>query len=229
MPKLTLLEKHEAIPDPIKVQDNTSEVVQVDEKQLWNDFVEGSDQALMTLYNRYVDKLYNYGTQLSRDNELVRDTVQDVFVYLVQKRANIKRPDSIKFYIYACFRRKLFKTLERSKKIAYREEYDRTDGFQLTVEPDVKSIHTKFTMDTKRVLESASKRLPTKQREIIMLHYFEGLSIKEVAEVLGYSNSESARNLLYKSLKGLSDILRKHHDDLFVVGVLFSGELLFVM
>lgn len=228
MTQLTLIQNHYPNHAPRNYKEKI-EVRQVDEKKLWNEFVEGSDEALMTLYNSYVDKLYNYGTQLSHDKELVRDTVQDVFVYLVQKRAKIRQPDSIKFYLYACFRRRLFKTLERNKKISYKEEYDRNDGFHLTVEPDMKSIHTKFTVDTKKMLETAAKRLPTKQREIIMLHYYEGLSIKEVAEILGYSNIESARNLLYRSLKGLSDILKKHHDDLFVVGIWFSGELLFVM
>ncbi|WP_192350094.1 RNA polymerase sigma factor [Algoriphagus sp. Y33] len=198
----------------------------IDEKSTWSEFVEGSNDALVLLYDAYADKLYNYGTQLTRDKELVRDTVQDVFVNLVQKRDKIKQPESVKYYLFACFRRKLFKTLERNKKIAYKEQYDRNDGFQLTVEPDVKSIHTQFTIDTKRILENASKKLPTKQREIIMLHYFEGLTINEVAEILGYSNPESARNLLYKSLKGMSDILREHHDDLFTVGIMTAGNFL---
>ncbi len=197
----------------------------INEEEIWLDFVDGSDQALKQLYNTYVDKLYNYGTQLTHDRELIKDVVHDLFIYLVQKRDKIKTPKSIKFYLYSSFRRRLYKTLERNNKIAYQDSYDRQDGFKLKVDPEMKSIQTNFTTNSKIMLENASKKLPIKQREVIMLHFFEGMSIKEVADILGYSNPESARNLLYRSLKGLSNMLNKHQDDLFVSSLLISGEL----
>ncbi|QDH79869.1 sigma-70 family RNA polymerase sigma factor [Echinicola soli] len=203
-----------------KLKDATTD----DEAKIWADFVDGSDHALKQLYNNYVDKLYNYGTQLTHDREMVKDVVHDLFIYLVQKRDKIKSPQSIKFYLFSSFRRRLYKTLERNNKIAYQESYDRQDGFKLKVDPEMKSIRTNFTMDTKIMLENASKKLPVKQREVIMLHFFEGMSIKEIAEILGYSNPESARNLLYRSLKGLSAMLNKHHEDLLISSMLLSGE-----
>ncbi|MDN3670426.1 hypothetical protein QWY93_13980 [Echinicola jeungdonensis] len=55
-----------------------------------------------------------------------------------------------------------------------------------------------------------------------MLHYFEGLSYKEIADMMGFGHVRSARNLLYKAVNGLSSILKKYHGDLFVlIGLLF--------
>ncbi len=166
---MNLSETEALVQSPNLGQGKKSEGKNSFDKNLWRDFKEGSEDALMELYNLYADKLYNYGTQITYDKELIRDVVQDVFLYLVQNRKTIKQPDSIKYYLFACFRRRLMKALRRNKRISYAENYEREDGFQIAVEEGIKSIDTQFTLGTKRMLEMASNKLPVKQREYAAL------------------------------------------------------------
>ncbi|MDN3670425.1 sigma-70 family RNA polymerase sigma factor [Echinicola jeungdonensis] len=157
MPKLNFSQSDTFVQNPELGKGKKSDGNHSFEKNLWRDFKSGSEDALMELYNLYSDKLFNYGTQITYDKELIRDVVQDVFLYLVQNKKSIKQPDSIKFYLFACFRRRLMKVLKRNKKISYSEDFERGDGFQITVEEGIKSIDTQFTLETKKMLEMASK------------------------------------------------------------------------
>ena len=49
-----------------------------EEEILWTRFREGDDRAFYRLYDLYVDNLYRYGSNFSRDKDLVKDCIQDL-------------------------------------------------------------------------------------------------------------------------------------------------------
>lgn len=65
------------------------------ETQVWEDFLKGSDEALAALYSRYANKLYHYGTQITVNKDLAFDVVQDVFLYMVNKRHKLSAVGSV--------------------------------------------------------------------------------------------------------------------------------------
>ncbi|MFD2035012.1 RNA polymerase sigma factor [Belliella marina] len=182
------------------------------ESTIWLEFQQGSDAALAKLFELYSNKLYAYGRQFTRDKGLVQDAVQDVFLNLIQRRTEIGAASSVKFYLYACFRRSMIRLLKKHRQLNFMSEYAREDGFQISVDPELVQIHTRFTIDEKKLLENACNRLPAKQREIILLHYFEGLSYGEIAEIMGLSHVKSARNHLYKAINRLAELLGQYKD-----------------
>ncbi|SDM31186.1 RNA polymerase sigma-70 factor, ECF subfamily [Catalinimonas alkaloidigena] len=189
------------------------------ECQLWQAFLDGSDAALSELYRRYADRLYSYGRQFTAQDELVLDTVQEVFFTLIKSRTTLNAAVSVKFYLYASFRRLLFRQLKRERKWVLKEEMPEAEGFQITLEPE---FLTRYTLDEKRLIENACNRLPKRQREILMLFYYEGLSYREVADVMGLANPKTARTMLYRAVDSLGTLLSPHKE-LLRVALLFIG------
>lgn len=62
-------------------------------------------------------------------------------------------------------------------------------------------------------LASAIARLPANYREALLLHYADGYSLKEVAELMGLTY-DAARKLISRAREKLREILREEGDDL---------------
>ncbi|WP_186758040.1 RNA polymerase sigma factor [Echinicola salinicaeni] len=189
---------------------------------LWEGVKMGEDEALAEIYTRFANKLFNYGTQITHDRDLAYDIVQDVFLYMVSKKNQLGEIKSIKNYLYSSYRRKLLRVLKRNRKIKLNEDYERLDGFKMEVEAEFYALTTPLTVDVKKLLHKISNDLPIRQREIISLYFFEQLSYKEIAGIMGFSNLRSARNLLYKAINNMSEVLKKHEDILFLLPILLN-------
>ncbi len=50
-----------------------------DNSALWNDFIEGEKDALSKIYHQHVQLLFRYGKKFTSNEELVKDTIQDLF------------------------------------------------------------------------------------------------------------------------------------------------------
>ena len=81
-------------------------------------FKRGDKEAFAFFYNLYVDELYRYGTKLCNDEELVKDTIHEVFIDLYLKRENNKtNPENLKYYLILALKRSLIKRLKKNRKI----------------------------------------------------------------------------------------------------------------
>ena len=189
----------------VPIEDNSDAAV-------WAAFVQGSEQALSQLFERYADKLFNYGRQFSDDTGLVNDAIQDVFYQLIKTKDKLGSAQSVKHYIFSSFRRRLLRLMKQHRNIVLDENIGLTGKFQLSFTPDYHGISTQFTVDQKLLLENACNQLPPRQREILALYFFEGLSYKEIADIMEFSQVKSARKLLYRTLDGLGELLGKHKD-----------------
>src|SRR5690349_6940661 len=75
------------------------------DKVLWDAFKKGDELAFARIYNIYSSSLFYYGCKYSADKEMVRDCLQDFFLYLRNNRLGFGETSSIKFYLLKAFRR----------------------------------------------------------------------------------------------------------------------------
>ena len=67
---------------------------------VWTRFKSGDQEAFAILYNLHIDKLYSYGTKLCKDENIVKDALQELFLELFLKREKIKiASENLKFYL----------------------------------------------------------------------------------------------------------------------------------
>ena len=175
------------------------------EKEVWADFVKGSDEAFCEIYRTYFEVLVRLGRQFLLSKEVIQDAVQDFFIELREKRANLSRIERIRPYLIKSFRRRLI-VLKKSRE---RNGSGLEDFYaiQLLTTPSREKVISEKEMELERFgrLDNAIKKLSVNQREAIYYLYFEGMSYKDIRQVMGLKYVRSARNLVYKAL----DKLRK--------------------
>ncbi|WP_215224132.1 RNA polymerase sigma factor [Echinicola shivajiensis] len=204
------------------VDEGNSSSMNERESDVWREFQQGSELALAKIFNAYAHNLYNYGRQLTGHEDLVNDAIQDVFYQLIKSKHKISAANSIKYYLYSSFRRRLMRLLKQKRKMICEDNLEKEGQFLISIDPDYHSIQTMFTVDQKKILEEACNQLPLRQREVLSLYFFEGLSYKEIASVMDFSQVKSARKLLYRALENLNVRLHKHKDILRILFVFVS-------
>ncbi|WP_067032720.1 RNA polymerase sigma factor [Allomuricauda sp. CP2A] len=177
-----------------------------DNQAIWKDFKAGDEKAFILLYEQHANMLYGYGCRFTADNELVKDCLQDFFVYLREKREGLGDPASVKFYLLKAFKRRVLDYLRKGKKEKEKSQEVIRDGFYSNRMHETVFIQQQD--ETKLLnLEKALKSLNTKEREAIYYFYYQNLSYEQIAEILDFSYISSARRLIYRSLKKMKAIL----------------------
>ena len=73
---------------------------------IWDNFRNGQENAFVLIYNQFIDTLYNYGERLTDDRELIKDSVQDLFVDLWKNKEKLPQVTSVKYYLFKAYKRK---------------------------------------------------------------------------------------------------------------------------
>ena len=177
-----------------------------EEVKFWYDFIDGDLDALSVLFFHYAKGLVSYGMKICRDEELVKDSIQEVFIQLIQKRHKLKRNEKIKGLIYRLLRNTIIdeiKLINRSKRID-NLMFNSSSGFEI----DAEHHHIGFEEETERnsMITSALNQLSTHQKEAMYLKFSDNLSYELISKVMGISIA-SARTLIYRTLKQLKSQL----------------------
>ncbi|MBT1686134.1 RNA polymerase sigma factor [Dawidia soli] len=179
-----------------------------EEQELWRLFRGGSRQALNVIFDCYARTLYSYGRNITPDQALISDCIQDVFVELWTKRGNLSESVVLlKFYLIKSLRRRILRRLSSDKlslgEQHIPEEYDYTVEF--TIEVDL--IQEQFSQEVSQQLKSSLAALSPRQQEAIYLKFYENLGYDEIALVM-QTNVKAVYNLVGKALISLRQVLR---------------------
>ncbi len=174
---------------------------------LWKRFIDGDDKAFFLIYDQYFDTLYNYGIHFSKNNDLIKDCIHDLFLDLYKYRTHLAETDSIQFYLFRSLRRLIYK--EQSKNVTISAEDKLLMQNDVTVMAYEDAIIASETKDANhKILFEVMKDLSDRQREGLSLKFEQNFSYKEIADILDIS-VESARTNIYRALKDLRKALKK--------------------
>lgn len=171
---------------------------------LWNSFKQGSWEAYTSLYNDYYGALNNYGYKFTRNSNLIEDAIHDLFVRLWTTRTNLGEPASIKNYLYKSLRNTLIRKIKNEEKYTGIDADEYPLGFEVSYnnQADLAIEEKEFREKVKAVINT----LPPRQKEIIYLRFYEGLSYDEIADIMSIGIN-SAYKMLYKALENLQQTL----------------------
>lgn len=159
--------------------------------------LQGERRAFEELFHRYGGRLTGYFVRVTGNAELSRDMVQQTFLHVHRARADFEhgRPFRPWFYTIASnVRREHFRRLSRKPESAYEPE---RHG-----EP---SLGPEVTTASDRVVRRALAQLDLPQREVVLLHWYEGLTFREIGDVVGASTSavKVRAHRAYKKIRAL--------------------------
>lgn len=178
-----------------------------DDATVWNEFKSGSDRAFTHIYKNYANILYNYGCQFTHHHDLVKDSLQELFSELLVNRKKLGSTNSIKYYLFKSIRRKILRNKQKEDSAKLRDSFYYDSHFEVEVSAEMKAIKDILQEEQRRNLQKAIAKLPAKQREAILLYFYEGFSYEQIAEILSMSVVKSARAIIYRAIDNLGKYL----------------------
>lgn len=203
-----LLFQVEPAPTPRPLFFTDSDSPSEKDSKIWNALRLGSREALDYIFKHHTSNLFAYGSRFSKDQELVLDCIQDLFVELWNRRQSLSETNSIKFYLLKSLRRRIARTLQGKKRL----EAISDEAQYLDEKMNFSAEHFLVSQETDQLKKASLKRaiegLTKRQRESIYLKFFQGLDNESIASVMGLSES-SVHTLVSQSIKALRVALPK--------------------
>jgi len=173
------------------------ELVNEYESLLWDRFRHGDRAAHSEIMEKYAQPLFNYGYQICRDREIVKDCIQEVFFELWTRRANISPVSCVRWYLIKSIRTRIFKD-----QLKWNINEQLNDEYMFTVEFNIESqmIHDTEHREFITKVQDVINLLPPRQREIMYLRFYQDMDFNQIGEIMNI-NRQSIHNLLQKAYK----------------------------
>ncbi|MEQ9441726.1 MAG: sigma-70 family RNA polymerase sigma factor [Cyclobacteriaceae bacterium] len=184
--------------------DDSRHFLEKDENIVWQQFLGGDDQCLAYIYQKYVNVLYLYGQQFSKRYEFVQDCIQELFCELIDKRKSLSATKSLKAYLLVSLKRKILRGIKKDKQLQLDE-----DRFKFISSDPPRSIHLHLKENDYATIFAKINELPSSQREVIFLYFYEGMGYADIAEIMNIKTA-TARTLTYRALENLEQKLGPH-------------------
>lgn len=149
----------------------------------------GDERAATELVARYGPSLARFAAALGADDR-VEDVVQDTFIKAFGSLDRFRGESSLGTWLFAIARRIVADQRRSARRLRTPEMLD-----DALVAPDGDALGTVIADETERRLLHAVGRLSPMQRGVFTLRVVEGLSYREIAQVLG--TSEGAARVHY--------------------------------
>lgn len=167
----------------------------------WNRFRNGDINAFESIYREHVKSLINYGLKITDDIDLVKDSIQDLFIELWRSRQNLADTDQPKFYLFRSLRNKLSKTTSRQSFVS-EGEMQLSSGNLLAEYVELKIADKEQQSQANDTLKRLLEKLPKRQQEAVYLRFYHNFSYEVIASMLNM-NYQSALNLMQRALKSM--------------------------
>ncbi|MEC5145554.1 sigma-70 family RNA polymerase sigma factor [Chitinophaga sp. 212800010-3] len=170
---------------------------------LWNRVRLSEQTALVSLYEQLYFYLVNYGLRICGNMEITRDAINDLFLELWDHRQKLPEVSNVKSYLLTYLRRKIFADIRQARKSNEAADAwsDTAAVHELSYEECIVALQT--SEEIKQKIRRAMAALTPRQKEMIQLRYFDGLSMEEVGQRTGIT-TKTAYNTLGAALKILS-------------------------
>lgn len=176
---------------------------------IWRELISGNKTAFQQLMHQYFRVLFSYGTKFSRDEELVKDTIQELFIRLWDRKAHLAADVNPKAYLLASLRRALHrKTTVQDRFSSYDSLEDSINFFDFELSVEHAFIQKEGSASLAKEIADKVAGLPKRQKEVVYLKFFQEMSRDEISTTMGIS-PQTVSNLLQSALKKLRSELNR--------------------
>lgn len=166
------------------------------EAELIKGLKEKDESAFIEFINEYKNKLISLCFSYTKDLGEAEDMSQEVFIAVYKNIGSFRGDSSLKTYVYK---------IAINKCLSYKRKRTIKEFISDTVrgEPSYKE-----DLDDKRFIRECIKELPKDLKTPLVLHYYVGLSYKEISNILDITE-RAIEGRVYRGKKILKEKLEK--------------------
>jgi RNA polymerase sigma-70 factor, ECF subfamily len=169
--------------------------------------LEGDDEAFAELVRRHKRRVFATAARFARDDHQLDDLCQDIFIRAFRNLAKFRHDAPFEHWLArlttsACYD---FLRKERKRRAQLSLDAAELETKDFTVEAAIAAGQTR------ELLEFAMRKLPPQERLIVTLCELEEMSIRDVAELTGWSES-NVKVRAFRARQNLKKILELSHE-----------------
>ncbi len=182
--------------------DTQPTVMAVSLQTLWKGIRQRDTQSLTDLYRHVYADLLSFGMYFGHDAHTTKDVINQIFLEIWEKGEALMPVDNVRSYLITYLRRKLIREFEHGNRQA------ELSGFEPTAERSYEDILISEQHDehVRARLRTALAQLTPRQKELIQMRFFDGLSNEMISQQTGmhintvYNTMSSALKMLRQTL-----------------------------
>lgn len=163
--------------------------------------MEDDNRAFDELMKHYYNKLYRIAYLISGNYSDSEDILQETFVLCWFNRKKIRKPEYFEYWLIKTLTREAWRFCRSRKREQPVEEV-----FSEEMREDSSAADVVIKDSQNLELYQAIKKLPVKQRTVVVLYYFNEMSTKEIANVMGCLDG-TVKSRLYTARNNLKNVL----------------------
>lgn len=178
----------------------------------------GEPSAVDYFFNKYAKQLYRFAFSYLKSENDAEEIVQEIFLKIWEKRKNIDPNQAFKKYLFTIALNSIRKSFLQKAK----EEKFKLELYNVVLEQNIQEKEEINYHLYLRILDEQIELLPEKRKEIFVMHKKEGLTVKEVSEILNIS-PKTVENQLTSAIKSIRDgFYKKNMKGLYMFYLLHS-------
>ncbi|MEO9475774.1 MAG: sigma-70 family RNA polymerase sigma factor [Cyclobacteriaceae bacterium] len=172
-----------------------------EQQQIWANFRSGDRNAFERIYKSYFPEMYRYGMAIAMNEAVVKDAIQQLFLNLWQYRSNLSDVQKLSSYLLKSLKTKIFK-IEQEINKPKKELTPEKLGLDFLPSHESVIIESHDNEINTKQLKLVVNDLPVRQREAILLIFFENKTYEEVSELMSM-NVQSVYTLVWRGISTL--------------------------
>src|ERR1043166_1447220 len=153
----------------------------------------GDPAAWDTLFRRYQLPLYVYVFELVQNEQVSLDIVQEAFINAVRHISHLRDDDKFGAWLFGIAHQKCVQNWRRRT----REENALDELGAAPPEPEAGPDDLLIRQEREEEFMRRLNHLPPMQRSVLLLHFVEGFSIEQIAEITGVASGTVKSRLHY--------------------------------
>lgn len=167
------------------------------DEQLARQAQQGDREAFLTLYNRYLNKVYNRVRSRIPSPD-VDDVTQEIFIAVVRSIERFEGKSRFNTWLYTIVSRHIADFYRRRSRGS--SDSDISLEAMTVGEPSYEHQH----LDERAIIQRAMGAVPEHYREVILLRFADGMTFAEIAEHRGQS-LEAVKSLYRRAIQAVRD------------------------
>jgi RNA polymerase sigma factor (sigma-70 family) len=174
----------------------------MDEKEIFERICKGDEKALEVLYKKYYRMMTKLVISNSGTEEEARDVYQDALIVFWQKArsGNLVLTSKMSTFIYSICLNLWRKELDRKKRLSNEEK-------------DTSVVMDTETAEREKIIAKCIDQLGDTCKKVLMYYYFEEMSMQDIADKLGFANTDTAKTKKYKCKKKLDELVKTQYSE----------------